>query len=118
MLSSYYKKQTLGGSMAYKKIERDFSFADIAVQKFADKNRSMLFLHQVNNTIDWQPVQDLLFKYYETGQAKRGERAYSPLLLFKCFLLQKWFHPSTIFRTYEAGIKSDPELESQIYPVK
>lgn len=89
--------------MAYKKIERDFSFADIAVQKFADKNRSMLFLRQVNNTIDWQPVQDLLFKYYETGQAKKGERAYPPLLLFKCLLLQKWFQ-----------IKSDPELESQI----
>ena len=82
MLSSYYKKQTLGGSMAYKKIERDFSFADIAVQKFADKNRSMLFLHQINNTIDWQPVKDLLFKYYETGKAKEGERAYS-----RCFCL-------------------------------
>jgi hypothetical protein len=91
--------------MAYKKIEHDFSFADIAVQKFADKNRSMLFLRQVNNTIDWQPVQNLLFKYYETGKAKEGERAYSPLLLFKCFLLQKMknlimglrnIHPSTL----------------------
>ncbi len=47
--------------MAYKKIERDVSFADIAVQKFADKNRSMLFLRQVNNTIDWQPVQGWIF---------------------------------------------------------
>ena len=93
--------------MAYKKIEHAFSFADIAVQKFADRNRSMLFLRQVNSTIDWQPVQDLLFKYYETGQTKKGERAYPPLLLFKCLLLQKWFQ-----------IKSDPELESQIYPVK
>jgi IS5 family transposase len=63
----------------------------------------MLFLRQVNNTIDWQPVQNLLFKYYETGKAKNGERAYPPLLLFKCLLLQKWFQ-----------IKSDPELESQI----
>jgi hypothetical protein len=93
--------------MAYKKIERRFSFADIAVQNFADKNRSMLFLRQVNDTINWQPVQDLLFKYYETGKAKEGERAYPPLLLFKCFLLHKWFQ-----------IKSDPDLESQIYPVK
>ena len=75
--------------MAYNKIERRFSFADIAVQKFAKKNRSMLFLHQVNNTINWQPVEELLFKYYETGKAKDGERAYPPLLLFKCFLLQK-----------------------------
>jgi len=37
--------------MAYKKIERRFPFADIAVKKFAEKNRSMLFLHQVNNTM-------------------------------------------------------------------
>lgn len=42
-------------------------------------------------------------KAYETGKSKEGERAYSPLLLFKCMLLQKWFQ-----------IKSDPELESQI----
>jgi hypothetical protein len=35
----------------------------------------MLFLRQVNNTIDWQPVQDLLFEYYETRKAKEGERA-------------------------------------------
>ena len=89
--------------MAFKNIEHIFSFADIAVQKFADKNRSVLFLRQVNNAIDWQPVQYLLLKYYETGKNKKGEKAYSPLLLFKCFLLQKWFR-----------IKSDPELESQI----
>ena len=89
--------------MAYKNIDHNFSFADIAVQKFADKNRSMLFLRQINNSIDWQPIQKLLAKYYDTGKTKRGEKAYPPLFLFKCFLLQKWFQ-----------IKSDPELESQI----
>jgi hypothetical protein len=50
--------------MAYKKIERDFSFADIAVQKFADKNRSMLFLVWLTTLlIGSRPIQDLLFKY-------------------------------------------------------
>ncbi len=93
--------------MAYKKIEQCFSFADIAIQNHADKNRSLIFLNKVNATIDWMPVRDLLIKFYEIGKAKEGERAYSPLLLFKCMLLQKWFQ-----------IKSDPELESQIYPVK
>lgn len=39
--------------MAYKNIDHNFSFADIAIQKFADKNRSMLFLRQVNNSINW-----------------------------------------------------------------
>jgi len=89
--------------MAYKKIDQYFSFSDIAIQKNADKNRSLLFLRAIDNTIDWNPVENLLKKFYQTGKAKEGERAYSPLLLFKCFLLQKWFQ-----------IKSDPELESQI----
>jgi IS5 family transposase len=89
--------------MAYKKIDSYFSFADIAIQKNADKNRSLIFLNKVNATIDWEPVQKMLIKFYETGKSKEGERAYSPLLLFKCMLLQKWFQ-----------IKSDPELESQI----
>ena len=89
--------------MAYKIIEHNFSFADIAIQSNADKNRSLLFLREINKTINWEPVQTLLMKFYETGKTKEGERAYSPLLLFKCMLLQKWFQ-----------IKSDPELESQI----
>jgi IS5 family transposase len=89
--------------MAYKKIDQYFSFADIAINKNADKNRSLLFLRKVDNTIEWEPVENLLKKHYEIGRSKEGERAYSPMLLFKCFLLQKWFQ-----------IKSDPELESQI----
>ncbi|MCP3872353.1 MAG: IS5 family transposase [Desulfobacteraceae bacterium] len=89
--------------MAYKKIDNYFSFADIAIQHNADKNRSLIFLDKINSTINWKPVQNMLIKFYETGKSKEGERAYSPLLLFKCMLLQKWFQ-----------IKSDPELESQI----
>ncbi len=95
----YFKE----GNMAYKKIDKYFSFADIAIQKNADKNRSLIFLNKVNATIDWEPLQNMLIKFYKTGKSKEGERAYSPLLLFKCMLLQKWFQ-----------IKSDPELESQI----
>jgi IS5 family transposase len=89
--------------MGYKKIENNFSFADIAIEKNADKNRSLLFLRKVNNNINWEPVKHLLMKFYGTGKSKKGNRAYPPLLLFKCFLLQKWFQ-----------IQSNPELESQI----
>ena len=89
--------------MAYKKIDQYFSFADMAVQNNADKNRSLIFLQKINSTIDWHPVEILLKKHYQPGSSNRGERAYSPLLLFKCMLLQKWFR-----------INSDPELESQI----
>ncbi len=73
--------------MAYKNIEHNFSFADIAVQGYVDKNRSMLFLRQINNSIDWQPIQDLLLKYYSIGKSKEGEKAYPPLfcLSASCF---------------------------------
>ena len=46
--------------MAYKKIDKYFSFADITIQKYADKNRSLKFLKTINNTIDWEPVDELL----------------------------------------------------------
>jgi len=68
-----------------------FSFADIALNKNADRNRSMQFLRKVNNTIDWKLVEKSLMEYYQIGKSKEGERAYSPLLLFKCLLLQNWF---------------------------
>ena len=89
--------------MAYKKIEQYLSFADIAILNNADKNRTLLFLKQIDKTIDWEPVNEMIMKYYMTGKSNEGEKAYPPMLLFKCLLLQKWFQ-----------IRSDPELESQI----
>ena len=90
--------------MAYKKIEQCYFFADIAINNNADRNRSLQFLRKVDNTIDWQPIETLLIQHYQIGKSKEGERAYPPLLLFKCLILQKWFR-----------IKSDPELENLIY---
>ncbi len=63
----FFNKNTLEGNMAYKKIDNYFSFADIAIQNNADKNRSLIFLNQINATIDWEPVQDMLMKVYEIG---------------------------------------------------
>jgi IS5 family transposase len=98
-----HQNKLSGGSMAYKKIEQYLSFADIAIQNSADKNRTLLFLRQIDKSIDWEPVNDMLMTFYKIGKSSEGEKAYPPLLLFKCLLLQKWFQ-----------IKSDPELESQI----
>jgi len=89
--------------MAYRKPQRYFSFADLAVEKHADKNRALAVLKQLNLTIDWNPLKKLLDQFYQTGKQIEGGKAYPPLLLFKCLLLQKWFQ-----------IPSDPELESQI----
>ena len=57
----------------------------------------------MNKAIDWSRVETILMSHYTIGTSSEGADAYPPLLLFKCFLLQKWFH-----------ISSDPELENQI----
>ena len=38
--------------MAYKNIQNYFSFADIAIEKNADKNRSLLFLRKTDNSLN------------------------------------------------------------------
>jgi IS5 family transposase len=89
--------------MAYRNPQRYVSFADLAVEMIADKNRALAVLKQLNQTIDWNPINHLLEQFYHTGKHAEGGKAYPPLLLFKCLMLQKWFQ-----------IPSDPDLESQI----
>jgi hypothetical protein len=48
-------------------------------------------------------IEAILRKDYPVGQKKEGNKAYNPLLLFKCLRLQKWFH-----------LSSAPELEGSI----
>ena len=57
----------------------------------------------INKSINWSRVESILLNHYTIGASSEGADAYPPLLLFKCLLLQKWFH-----------INSDPELENQI----
>jgi len=89
--------------MAYRKPQQHFSFADLAIEIHSDKNRSLSVLKQLDRTIDWSAIAQLLGQFYHTGKQAEGGKAYPPLLLFKCLMLQKWFQ-----------IPSDPELESQI----
>jgi hypothetical protein len=60
-------------------------------------------MEQLNNTINWARVESILLSHYTVGTSEEGARAYPPMMLFKCLLLQKWFR-----------IPSDPELENQI----
>jgi hypothetical protein len=88
-------------------------------------------MEKLDKAIDWSRVESILLSHYTVGTSGEGAdvypiefgdysmRAYPPILLFKCLLLQKWFHPRGIgFAFHGASIDSDPELESQIYPVK
>ena len=60
-------------------------------------------MEKLDKAIDWSRVGAILTNHYTVGTSGEGADAYPPLLLFKCMLLQKWFH-----------IDSDPELENQI----
>ena len=89
--------------MGYKKIGENLSFADLAVSKSLEKNRSLKMMEKINKVVKWKNIEALLLEHYEVGKSEEGADAFSPLLLMKCMLLQKWFH-----------IPSDPELENQI----
>ena len=89
--------------MGCKQIGENLRFADLAVSKTLDQNRSLKMMEKINGSIDWENVEALLLEHYKVGKSKEGAYAFSPLLLMKCMLLQKWFR-----------IPSDPELENQI----
>jgi IS5 family transposase len=89
--------------MSFKKINKQLTFADFERAFSNRKNKSLQTLTELNNAISWDSIESTLLKDYPVGHKREGNAAYSPLLLFKCLLLQKWFR-----------IKSDPELENLI----
>ena len=89
--------------MGYKRIDKNLSFADLAVSKSLENNRSLKMMEKINKVVKWKNIEALLMEHYEVGTSKEGADAYPPLMLLKGMLLQKWFH-----------IPSDPELENQI----
>lgn len=89
--------------MGYKKMSHNLGFADLALANSMKHNRSAKKMVELNNSIDWKRVEDVLMAHYTVGTSGEGADAYPPILLFKSMLLQKWFR-----------IKSDPELENQI----
>ncbi len=89
--------------MGFKSSQRNLTFSDFENASMKKKNRSLETLMNMDKTIAWDKIESILLRDYPVGDKKEGNKAYSPLLLFKCLLIQKWFR-----------IKSDPELESQI----
>ena len=89
--------------MGYKELGKEISFADLAVSKSLENNRSLKMMEKINKVVKWKNIEALLMEHYEVGKSEEGADAYPPLMLLKCMLLQKWFH-----------IPSDPELENQI----
>ena len=89
--------------MGYKKMKQNLGFADLDLASSIKHNRSLKNMEKLNQAIDWNRINSILLSHYTVGTSSEGADAYPPLLLYKCLLLQKWFH-----------IDSDPELENQI----
>lgn len=49
------------------------------------------FFTQINELIDWCPVEVLIKKHYKKGKSAVGKPSYIGLLLFKMSLLQTWY---------------------------
>ena len=89
--------------MGYKKMDQNLGFAELALASSLKHNRSLKTMEKMDKAINWSRVNSVLMSHYVVGTSSEGADAYPPLLLYKCMLLQKWFH-----------INSDPELENQI----
>ena len=77
--------------MGYKRIGETISFADLAVSKSLEHNRSVKLMDRINKVVRWKNIEALLLEYYDTGKTVEGADAYPPILLLKCMLLQQWF---------------------------
>ena len=89
--------------MGYKQIDKNMTFAEVSLLKSMEHNRSLKRLEKINQVINWSQVEEILMAHYTVGISSEGADAYSPLMLLKGLLLQKWYQ-----------IDSDPELENQI----
>ncbi len=89
--------------MAFKTMENILGFADFALASSLKHNRSFKLMENINSSIEWTSIEAILMIHYTAGTSRGGARAYPPILLYKCLLLQKWFR-----------IQSDTELENQI----
>lgn len=69
------------------------SFVSAYIDKHTAKNT---FFKDVKKMIDWKKVDQELKKVYKKGLTDRGAKAYSPLLLFKMYLISIWYEQSDI----------------------
>ena len=61
-----------GEDMGYKKIGEEISFANLAVSKSLEHNRSVKLMERINKVISWRNVEAMLMEYYNTGRNKEG----------------------------------------------
>lgn len=89
--------------MAFKEYDKSPTFLDMEIQRAVTHSRNQQVLSEIDAVINWEYIEKIVQENYPVGQSEFGNKAYSPLMLLKAILIQKWF-----------GIKSDPDLECQI----
>ena len=67
------------------------SFSQAYVERHTRKNT---FLRQIDQIIDWKPIEKEINKVYKKGQSVDGRPSYSGLILFKMLLLETLYNLS------------------------
>ena len=58
--------------MGYKQIGKNLSFADLAISKSLEHNRSLKMMEKINKVVKWKNIEALLLEHYEVGTSKEG----------------------------------------------
>ena len=69
-----------------------------------EKTRTQGYLGEIDQIVDWGPIEELLHKDYPVGQSPLGNKAYQPLVLLKAALLQKWYGFRLVEPTARRGL--------------
>ena len=80
--------------MSYKPTNTSqMSFAHYDVERRTARSR---FFRQIDQIIDWNPIEKELKKIVRAGKKERGQKAYNPLILFKMQLVGVWYGLSDV----------------------
>jgi len=77
--------------MGYKHMDRNMTFLEVDFTTSMEHSRSLKMMEKINQIIDWSKIEAVLLKHYTVGTTIEGADSYTPLMLLKAFLLQKWF---------------------------
>ena len=58
--------------MGYKRIDENLSFADIAVSRSLEHNRTLEMLEKIGKVVKWENIEALLLEHYEVGTSKES----------------------------------------------
>ena len=69
--------------MGYQELGKKISFADLAVSKSLEHNRSLTIMNKIIALISWENTEALLLEYYDVRRSTERVDAYPTLMLLK-----------------------------------